>query len=372
MWVFNFITFVNLFIVFCILFFKRDNVLPNKILALLLLNPGINFLSNVLVLNDYLSVFPYLYFFAQITCFMFAPLVHIYVTLLIGKKIKKSHPLYLITIASMLLSGYFMIEFILMEDALQEAYLRGVQFEPYPVQMQIVNGIFILLQQIYFTVAAIEVYKYRRKIYNQLSSLSKTKIGYTTRFILLIWLLNLITIGLYITLPTIQVEYIYLPIVLTVIYFFILFFAISFNSIFTTATYEDFVTFSQSKNVQSTGGGRNTEVHEELHKIAAQLKSHLDEKESFRNPNLDLTTLSEEMKISPQKLSVAINKILGKNFYDLINELRVKKSMVLLREMPHLTIEGVAYDSGFNSRASFYRAFKKINNSTPSEYLSEK
>ena len=93
-------------------------------------------------------------------------------------------------------------------------------------------------------------------------------------------------------------------------------------------------------------------------------------KEPYSNPNLSLDILSEKMNISAGKLSVAINKRLNKNFYDLINEKRVEKSKLLLQEgIETTTIEYVAYESGFNSRASFYRAFKKHTNITPKEYL---
>ncbi len=373
MWVFNLITFINLFLVFCILFFKKDNVLPNKILALLLVNPGINFLSNVIVLNGYLEQFPYLYFFAQATAFLFAPLVHLYVTLLMGKRIKITYPLYLISGASILLVGYYAIEFILMSEAEQTLYLLGLRQEPYPVQMEIINGIFILLQQLYFTVSAIEVYKYRKRLYNQLSSLYKTKIGYATRFIILIWILNAITIILYLTLPMVQVEYIYLPLVLTVIYAFILYFAIQFNSIFTSSSYEQLVSFAETNRKVSPveTGMLQPEKEGELQKLAATLELFLKEEQPYKNPNLDLGMLSEQMNVPASRLSLAINKVLGKNFYDLINELRVQRSIVLLRENPHFTIEGIAYDSGFNSRASFYRAFKKMTSSTPSEYLQQ-
>lgn len=368
MWILNLITFANLFIVFGILFFRKENPLPNKILALLLINPGINFLSNVFVLQGFLPTFPYLYFFAQITAFGFAPLVHLYLTLLMGKKIRKTYPLYLVTAASMLLTFYYAVEFTLLPSPEKSIYLAGLQNEPYPIQMQIVNGIFILLQQIYFTVSAIEVYQYRKRLYNRLSSLDKTKIGYATLFIVMIWILNFITITLYILLPSIMVEYIGLPVVLIVIYFFILYFAIEYNSIFTVASYDDFVSFNKPEEKPSAEP-LVPNISDELNRIATTLEQYLDREEPFKNPNLDLSMLSQQMNISSQKLSLAINKVLGKNFYDLINERRVKKSMVLLREMSHLTIEGIAYEAGFNSRASFYRAFKKVTDSTPSEHM---
>jgi len=43
----------------------------------------------------------------------------------------------------------------------------------------------------------------------------------------------------------------------------------------------------------------------------------------------------------------------------------------MLNEMNELniTIEGLAFDVGYNSRSAFYRAFKKYTDLTPTEYL---
>src|SRR5690606_34412917 len=121
-------------------------------------------------------------------------------------------------------------------------YLHGLLNEPYPEPMVIINSVFIILQQIYFTVTAIQVYRYRKFLSNRLSSYDKTKAVYITRFIELIWLLNIITVVLYATLPMITVEYIILPAVLTVIYFFIFYFSFHHHSVFTNASYQLFLT----------------------------------------------------------------------------------------------------------------------------------
>lgn len=372
MLILNILTFANLVLLFCLLYFRKNNVLPNKILALLLINPGINFISNVNILSGNFFNSPYIYFFAQVTCFGFAPLVHMYVTLLIGKKINPRNPLYLITGLFMLLSGYFAVEFAFMNDADQAAYLNGLLNEPYPLQMTLVNGIFILMQQVYFTVSAIQVYKYRKNLSNVFSNFERTRVTYVTKFIVLIWILNLITIGLYATLPATQVEYIYLPLVLTVIYFFILYYSFHYNSIFTHQSYEVFVEdnklpeYKMSERTPSEQLVLDTEII----LLAKQVEDLIDERQSFTNPDLTIELLAREINIPLNKLSQAINKGLKKNFYDLINEKRVEKSKLLLTEKCDITtIEYIAYESGFNSRASFYRAFKKHMDITPKEYL---
>jgi AraC-like DNA-binding protein len=53
-----------------------------------------------------------------------------------------------------------------------------------------------------------------------------------------------------------------------------------------------------------------------------------------------------------------------------VNEYRVAmfKEKILLPEMNHLTIAGIAVDCGFNSQATFQRTFKEITGKSPSEF----
>ena len=87
--------------------------------------------------------------------------------------------------------------------------------------------------------------------------------------------------------------------------------------------------------------------------------------------NLNLGILANSLNTSPHVLSQSINSQLNETYNDLINRLRVQ--MVIKRlnsnHQRHLSIEGIALESGFKSKSSFYRAFKKHTGSTPSNYL---
>lgn len=370
MLILNIVTFANLFFLFCLLFFRRNSALPNKILALILLTPGIIFLSNVNVLSGHFADLPYIFFFAQITSFLIAPLVHIYVHLLIGRKINYRHPLYIISALATLMVVFFAAEFALLPDGMQHTYLQGVMHEPYPWQMDFTNTLFILLQQIYFTLAAIDIYRYRRSISEIYSNFEKTRVKFATIFIGLIWLLNLIATVSYLTLSMTQVEYVILPLVVTIIYFFILYFSFTHNSVFTHQSYAQFVAENAEDSNDSAGKAVSPLMDAELIVLAQRIEDHLTAKESYTNPDLTLEVFSKEMDLPDAKISAAINKGLKKNFYDLINEKRVMKSKISLRDRANeFTIEYIAYESGFNSRASFYRAFKKHTGITPTEFL---
>lgn len=372
MLILNIITLANLVLLFCLLYFRKNNSFPNKILALILINPGINFLSNIVVLSGYFPSFPYFYFFAQTTCFLFAPLVYTYVCLFTGTRISIKNPLFICTACCMLLVVYFTVEFSLFTLAQQSAYLRGILNEPYPDQMVLANGLFIVMQQVYFTAAAIKTYRYKKDINQLLSNFDKTRWQYISRFIIIIWVLNFITITLYLSLPMVQVEYIYLPLVLTAIYFYILIYSFNQNSIFSKTDFDEFLVennFSGQPDLLQTTQLK-PEEDMEMHK--SFLLSYLSDKEPFTNPDLNLEMLAKEIQLPINRLSHIINRGLNKNFYDLINEKRVEKSKKLLRQMAQEnTIEYIAYESGFNSRASFYRAFKKHTGLTPTQFLSK-
>ena len=100
------------------------------------------------------------------------------------------------------------------------------------------------------------------------------------------------------------------------------------------------------------------------------LKSYMDEKQAFLNPDLKLKTIAQELKIPPRNLSQVINEKLNQNFYDFINSYRIEyaKNMLSNLQDKKMTILEVMYASGFNSKSSFNTAFKKITGSTPSEF----
>jgi len=69
-------------------------------------------------------------------------------------------------------------------------------------------------------------------------------------------------------------------------------------------------------------------------------------------------------------LSKLINNYSEYNFSDYINSLRVAQAKALLKDddFDNYTIVAIGLECGFNSRSTFYTAFKKFTDLTPSEY----
>ena len=96
----------------------------------------------------------------------------------------------------------------------------------------------------------------------------------------------------------------------------------------------------------------------------------MEDEKLFLNSKLKIDDLAVKLKTNKKYLSQVINEILNKNFYNLVNEYRIKEAQKLLidTEYKNLSIEGIANTVGFNSKSSFNSAFKNFIDITPSQY----
>ncbi|MVT08177.1 AraC family transcriptional regulator [Chitinophaga tropicalis] len=105
--------------------------------------------------------------------------------------------------------------------------------------------------------------------------------------------------------------------------------------------------------------------------IVARLQEVMNGKELFRNPNLKVGDLAREIKVPSHQLSRILNDSLQKNFTLFVNEYRVNAACKMLSYQTNLTIEAVGDEVGFNSKSTFFAAFKKIKGLTPNAYIRE-
>ncbi|NNF35961.1 MAG: helix-turn-helix transcriptional regulator [Saprospiraceae bacterium] len=103
----------------------------------------------------------------------------------------------------------------------------------------------------------------------------------------------------------------------------------------------------------------------------ATIIDQMENEQFYLDPDLTLGSLSQHMGIPAQELSSIINGSMGKNFNDFVNEYRVNevKDKIKNGRATELSLLGVAFESGFNSKATFNRTFKKFTSMSPSEYM---
>jgi putative ABC transport system permease protein len=108
----------------------------------------------------------------------------------------------------------------------------------------------------------------------------------------------------------------------------------------------------------------------ELRQKGIWLKRTVKENHYYQNPELTLGSLAEKLDLHTHELSRIINTVLKKSFTDFINEYRVQAAISKMQDRGnnHITLLGIAFESGFNSQSSFNRIFKQITGKSPVEY----
>jgi len=103
------------------------------------------------------------------------------------------------------------------------------------------------------------------------------------------------------------------------------------------------------------------------------LLKFMTESKPYLQPEITLKSLSDELKVTSEYLSEIINTDLNKNFFDFINHYRIEefKTQCKIEKNKNLNIIGLAFNCGFNSKATFNRVFKKSTGLTPSEYMNK-
>lgn len=96
----------------------------------------------------------------------------------------------------------------------------------------------------------------------------------------------------------------------------------------------------------------------------------MERERPYRQSELTLSQLAELAGISPHNCSEVINAHMGKSFYDLVNEYRIRDVKQALSDpaQQRMKILAIAFEAGFNSKASFNTVFKQMTGETPSAF----
>ena len=86
------------------------------------------------------------------------------------------------------------------------------------------------------------------------------------------------------------------------------------------------------------------------------------EQKAYLNPELNLSDLAKMANMTRGQLSETINSGYNKNFNDFVNGYRVEAFKTMLKEnkQQQLSLLGIAQECGFNSKSSFNRILRNI------------
>lgn len=97
----------------------------------------------------------------------------------------------------------------------------------------------------------------------------------------------------------------------------------------------------------------------------------LDEEKVYRRNDMNLDILSELLETNRHNTSQVINEHFDMNFFELMNKFRIEEAVRLIHgdSENKLNIIDIAYEVGYNNKVTFNKAFKKIHEVTPSQYI---
>lgn len=111
-------------------------------------------------------------------------------------------------------------------------------------------------------------------------------------------------------------------------------------------------------------------THERAFEIRQRIQVAFEQDKIYRDNEIGLLELANHINQDRYKVSEVINKYYSQNFYSLLNRYRIEEAKELLLNNPFLSVKAIMYEVGFNSKNSFYNAFKRDTGLSPNDFRS--
>ncbi len=127
--------------------------------------------------------------------------------------------------------------------------------------------------------------------------------------------------------------------------------------------------FSKNENKTATPR-RQIFPPEKLELLKTQLLQKMETEKPHLDPELNLPGLARKMGLSVHEMSELVNEGFGENFAGFVNRYRVEEGKRLLfsEKHAHLSMVGIAFEAGFNSKTAFNTMFKKMTGMSPTDF----
>ncbi|MFD2250359.1 AraC-like DNA-binding protein [Pseudochelatococcus lubricantis] len=102
-------------------------------------------------------------------------------------------------------------------------------------------------------------------------------------------------------------------------------------------------------------------------RVLAEVDRLMAERKLYRDPDLTLDRLSRRLGIPARQVSGAINRKLGQNVSQAVNEWRIREAMDLLAQTDR-PVTAIMFECGFQTKSNFNREFLRIAGTTPSAW----
>ena len=355
---------VGVFLGLLLISLGKGNKQANHLLGFLLLSFAFSITGLLIERVNAVPQFIFLLGLPQMVLFLFGPLFYFYVKVLTKKKFsfRDEHFLHFMPFLFVIL---YNIPFIIKNPEAKLAAYSSLNFKHETIAILAVQIVHLFIY-IYFTAKLVR--RHEKKIKTTMSSIDKINLRWLKAgiylFVGVFGFMLILTVLYFLGIDKFSYMRIVVPLSVSTIICLMGYFGLKQPIIFPNEE----IKLKKKKYEKSA---LSSSVSEEY---LIKLTNYMELEKPYLQSNLTLQKLSASIGISPHNLSQIINNKLNQNFFDFINQYRVKEAqkMLMTAKGQLLTILAISEESGFNSKTAFNTAFKKVTGMTPSEFRKTK
>jgi AraC-like DNA-binding protein len=356
----------GLYVSAILLFKKKNRNKANFYLSLFLLVLALLLIDIFLSYTRLILKAIFLFDFSGSLIFMVGPLLYLYFRHLMVTNGTKSLPHFIIFIFYFIYSLFYLSQsadvkyniYVFWYDLhLPPAGTLDPIWDPLHIKQYYITAA-ILHFSVYFILTLVAVIKYFQSNKYSFFACESNQVRWLRDFLLMFFVSILVTAVLKYTGTLSTTNYMVAAFLTIFIYF------ISFRFAFNP----DIININPLDSSLGKKYNKSALSDEMKQELLLRIKKVMEEEKIFRDNLLSLTRLSSKICASSNHISQVINECLDQSFYEMLANYRIKEATELLSEHTNYTIDEIANLVGYNSRAAFNNAFKKITGKTPSEY----
>ena len=360
------------------LFSIKVNKISNRLLGLLTMFWSFILIQFSFEMQGIMDEFPHLFRTISTLIFTLFPLQYLYVKYLLYdlKKFRKAD---LWHFAPAIINILIALDFYFLSGPEKLEWIRN-KSTFYNIAEIVGNEVIAAQGIVYSILIFVRLAKYKKEIENYESNVAETILFALYRssiLILISWIIGAIAVNLELfDIPVDGNLFIYVYLIIVLVIYITSYVAIKTPEVFkldeSTMNVVLLKSHHVAKEIPDPDIKTIEEYKPEVETFDHELNSLMENDKPYLEPDLNLLQLADKVKLSRNQLSYIINQQHQMNFNEFVNSYRIEevKRLMLDPANKHLKLISLAYDAGFNSKASFNRIFKQMTDMTPSQYYS--
>jgi len=145
------------------------------------------------------------------------------------------------------------------------------------------------------------------------------------------------------------------------------------NYVYDDSINSDLTFYLQIMNRFSKEEKEDDLMNQELVLNTTRIINFLNQEKPYLSADFSIHDIVKQLDIPQKRVTDCFNKVIKIPFPKMRNQMRIDYAIELFKTNAHLnkSIFGVASDSGFKNRATFYNAFREEKNMTPTDWINQ-